>query len=49
MAEVVSDGNGGLDKSNTGNALSNLYLYYGALERCNVIITEYNKTIEVQK
>jgi len=46
LLEVVSDDNGGLDEDNTKAILGNLYIYQGALDRCNDIIIRYNGTVQ---
>jgi len=43
---VISDDNGGLDEENTQAILGNLYIYQGALDRCNDIIIRYNGTVK---
>jgi len=45
MLEVVSDENGGLDVINSFNAVSNIFSYQGALEKCNETIRLYNQTV----
>lgn len=45
MQEVVTDDNGGLDLENSLRAVSNIFEYQGALEKCNETIRLYNKTI----
>lgn len=46
MLEVVSDENGGLDEENTKAMMSNLYIYQGALDRCNETIRIYNLSVK---
>ena len=46
LLEVVSDDNAGLDEENTKAILGNLYIYQGALDRCNDIIIRYNGTVQ---
>lgn len=43
---VETDESGGLDETNTREMLGNLYIYQGALDRCNSTILLYNATIK---
>lgn len=45
MQEVLTDDNGGLDAENSLKAVSNIFEYQGALEKCNETIRLYNKSI----
>jgi hypothetical protein len=45
MQEVVTDDNGGLDTENSLKAISNIFSYQGALDKCNETIRLYNKTV----
>jgi hypothetical protein len=45
MQEVVTDDNGGLDAENSLKAISNIFSYQGALDKCNETIYLYNKTV----
>lgn len=43
MQEVVTNDDGGLDADNSLRAVSNIFSYQGALEKCNETIRLYNK------
>jgi len=43
---MISNDQGGLDEANTKNALGNLYIYQGALDRCNDVLIRYNATVK---
>lgn len=45
MQEVVTDVDGELDAENSLRAVSNIFEYQGALEKCNETIRLYNKSI----
>lgn len=45
MQEVITNSVGGLDPENSLKAVSNIFEYQGALEKCNETIRLYNKTI----
>jgi len=46
MGQVLSDDEGGLDEENTKTVLANLYRYKGSLDRCNLTIDLFNKTVQ---
>lgn len=45
MQEVITDDEGSLDAENSLKAVSNIFEYQGALEKCNETIRLYNKSI----
>jgi len=45
LIEVATNDQGGLDEQGTKSMMANLYIYQGALDRCNESIRLYNATI----
>ena len=45
MLQVETTEDGGLDPQNSSNAVANIFLYQGALDKCNLTIRKYNETI----
>jgi hypothetical protein len=49
MEEVFTNAQGGLDEENTQKVLDDLDLYAGALNKCNVVIENYNESIKTNE
>lgn len=45
MLQVMTDEEGGLDPQNSANAVANIFLYQGALDKCNLTIKKYNEVV----
>lgn len=45
MLEVVTNDEGMLDSENSMRAVTNIFEYQGALEKCNETIRLYNSTV----
>jgi len=45
-AEVETNEQGGLDEKELTDLLEDLFVYQGALDRCNDIILKYNATVK---